>query len=262
LNLKCDTIYRRFPSLCFYKCNLCRYSVVLLETYPSRTAPLMELGADAGLLPFGRYELAMNMVEGLYGDTPAEVMVFGFVEWLRGMLRQWREEDTAVAGGAGGGGGGGGTHASNADDAGDEEEDGDGDGDGEKLVWDPNALEEELAALALAQSETDYDEERRTRGDGAAVLSMEEDVAASIVHGVPFTVMKSTFQAHLCAGLTSVEQVDVMMAVLRLNSKVARATHNMMAYRIHQPNGSWAMDHDEDGENAAVGLYKLNAVDT
>ena len=33
--------------------------VVLLETYPSRSPPLVEL--DAALLPFGRYELAMNM---------------------------------------------------------------------------------------------------------------------------------------------------------------------------------------------------------
>ena len=33
--------------------------VVLLETYRSRTPPLVEL--DAALLPFGRYELAMDM---------------------------------------------------------------------------------------------------------------------------------------------------------------------------------------------------------
>ena len=85
--------------------------------------------------------------------------------------------------------------------------------------------------LALEQSERDYEEERRRRrsetsdggGGGASAsassLSMEEDVASRIVHGVPFTVMKSTFQAHLIAGLTSVEQVDVMMGVLRLNGE-------------------------------------------
>ena len=81
---------------------------------------------------------------------------------------------------------------------------------------------------ALEQSERDYEEERRRRSEtnngggassSASSLSMEEDVASRIVHGVPFTVMKSTFQAHLIAGLTSVEQVDVMMGVLRLNGE-------------------------------------------
>lgn len=223
--------------------------VVLLETYPSRTAPLVEL--DARLLPFGRYELAMNRVEEEYGDNPQEVMVFGFVEWLRGMLRQWREEDlrdggaaadgTGVDAGRGGGGG---------DDDDDAVDESDSAGACEH-VWDPVALEEELAALALAQSEKDHHRGRQTGETGAgggASASMEDELASRIVHGVPFTVMKSTFQAHLCSGLTSVQQVDVIMAILRQNGKVARATHNIMAYRI-QLGDVWAQDHDEVGAN-------------
>ena len=243
--------------------------IVPLESYPSRTPPLVELDEGDALLPFGRHDLAMAMVEQTYGDNPQEVMMFGWIEWLRGMLRQWREEDATAAGGGNTGG----------EDAGGEEEDNgeggeqeDGDGDGDAHVWDPVALEEELAMSALEQSERDHREERRRRqrhtrstaaaaaaSESASSLSIEDDVASRIVHGVPFTVMKSTFQAHLCAGLTSVEQVDVMMAILRQNGKVARATHNIMAYRIQQQqtNGSgtvtWAQDHDEDGENAAGG---------
>ena len=50
---------------------------------------------------------------------------------------------------------------------GDEEEATDddvGDGDKHARVWDPVALEEELAELALAQSTGDYEEERRRAG--------------------------------------------------------------------------------------------------
>lgn len=152
--------------------------VVLLETYPSRTPPLVEL--DAALLPFGRYELAMSMVEEIYGDNQQQVMVFGYVEWLRGMLRQWREEDTAAAA-AGGGDRGGGEHA--AADVDDDEHEHE-----HEHVWDPVALEEELAGLALQQSSQTGDEEERRRrstwGDAStASWSMEEEVAARIVHG-------------------------------------------------------------------------------
>ena len=98
--------------------------------------------------------------------------------------------------------------------------------------------------LALEQSERDYEAERRrrrseTNGGGASAssasssLSMEEDVASRIVHGVPFTVMKSTFQAHLIAGLTSVEQVDVMMGVLRLNGESVPPPPHTLATLAH-----------------------------
>eukprot|EP00740_Mantoniella_antarctica_P000440 CAMPEP_0181393924 /NCGR_PEP_ID=MMETSP1106-20121128/27458_1 /TAXON_ID=81844 /ORGANISM="Mantoniella antarctica, Strain SL-175" /LENGTH=107 /DNA_ID=CAMNT_0023515295 /DNA_START=111 /DNA_END=434 /DNA_ORIENTATION=+ len=43
------------------------------------------------------------------------------------------------------------------------------------------------------------------------------------------------------------------MEILRQNSKVARASHNIMAYRVHQSDGIWTQDHDDDGESAAGG---------
>jgi hypothetical protein len=53
----------------------------------------------------------------------------------------------------------------------------------------------------------------------------------ALSYGAPFTVKKSVFQGHLCGGLTSTEQVDVMISLLKQNSKVAKASHNMMACR-------------------------------
>ena len=41
-------------------------------------------------------------------------------------------------------------------------------------------------------------------------------------------------QAHL-APVTSLAEVHAVMATLLTNNKVQRATHNMMAYRIHMP---------------------------
>ena len=42
-------------------------------------------------------------------------------------------------------------------------------------------------------------------------------------------------QAHL-APVMSVEEVHAVLAMLLTNNKIQRATHNMMAYRIHVPD--------------------------
>lgn len=94
--------------------------------------------------------------------------------------------------------------------------------------------------------------------------SLEElDQVLGIVHGVPFTEKKSTFQGHL-APVTSVEQVETVMDALLRNRKFAGATHNIMAYRIAVPEKNTVLqDSDDDGENAAGGrlLHLLQIVD-
>ena len=59
-------------------------------------------------------------------------------------------------------------------------------------------------------------------------------------------------QAHVAA-VSSTEDVAAMMAALLRNNKVARATHNMLAYRFTTPAGSLVQDFDDDGEAAAGG---------
>ena len=110
------------------------------------------------------------------------------------------------------------------------------------------ALEAELAALAADRIASPSASAPET------TEALEDELDARIVHGAPFTVKKSTFQAHVCGGLTDASQVDAVMSALRRNGKVARATHNIMAYRVGPLPGTedvWAQDHDEDGENAA-----------
>ncbi|KAH8549315.1 ribosomal protein S5 domain 2-type protein [Umbelopsis sp. PMI_123] len=50
-----------------------------------------------------------------------------------------------------------------------------------------------------------------------------------------------------------VEQVQAVRRKLLQNKKIAKATHNILAYRIELESGVMAQDHDEDGETAAGG---------
>lgn len=72
-----------------------------------------------------------------------------------------------------------------------------------------------------------------------------------IVHGEPITDRKSTFQAHL-AIVHSKSHVDQVLFELKLNRKISNASHNIMAYRIFNPEkNAYIQDCDDDGENAA-----------
>jgi hypothetical protein len=82
-----------------------------------------------------------------------------------------------------------------------------------------------------------------------------------IIHGVPMTERKSTFQAHL-ARITTENDVRTIIECLFLDRKVKRATHNMYAYRVFDvKKQAQVNDNDDDGENAAGGkLAELLAV--
>ena len=82
------------------------------------------------------------------------------------------------------------------------------------------------------------------------------------MHGNTLTDRKSVFQAHI-AGVHDAQEAQNLMAVLCTDNKIARATHNIWAYRIIQPaknSGDKARsdpviicDNDDDGESAAGG---------
>lgn len=78
------------------------------------------------------------------------------------------------------------------------------------------------------------------------------NVQAPEIHaGEPFTDRKSTFQG-FAAAVHHPDQVKQVMHKLLLNSKIARATHNMLVYRIYLPEkNAFLQDHDEDGEHGA-----------
>ncbi len=64
---------------------------------------------------------------------------------------------------------------------------------------------------------------------------------------------KSVFVAHL-ARVHSKQQVQCVLDILMRDSRIARATHNIQAYRFVDPQtGALISDNDDDGEDAAGG---------
>eukprot|EP00730_Choanoeca_flexa_P013446 TRINITY_DN5329_c0_g1_i1.p1 TRINITY_DN5329_c0_g1~~TRINITY_DN5329_c0_g1_i1.p1 ORF type:complete len:271 (+),score=68.49 TRINITY_DN5329_c0_g1_i1:53-865(+) len=72
-----------------------------------------------------------------------------------------------------------------------------------------------------------------------------------IHQGEPITDRKSTFQAFV-AHVTSKKEVKLVLKALKANSKIARATHNMVAYRVSLPGGIVLSDYDDDGESGSA----------
>ena len=84
-----------------------------------------------------------------------------------------------------------------------------------------------------------------------------------IVTGPTLEDRKSVFQGHT-ATVISLAEVKAVMEKLKRSSKIARATHNMFAYRIQgEKSSSLLQDCDDDGEDAAGGrmLHLLQLLD-
>ncbi|KAI8370658.1 ribosomal protein S5 domain 2-type protein [Radiomyces spectabilis] len=73
-----------------------------------------------------------------------------------------------------------------------------------------------------------------------------------IMTGEALVDRKSVFVAHV-AKVHSASEVQAVMSKLLENKKIAKATHNIMAYRIALPDGGILQDNDDDGEAAAGG---------
>ncbi|KAG2436931.1 hypothetical protein HXX76_006450 [Chlamydomonas incerta] len=170
--------------------------------------------------------------------TPGEVVLYNYVEWLKEQELLW-----SVPAGPGGVGGGKGQADAAAG--------GEGGGGG---------TSRRAAAVKEAVREAEVVELLR---------------ALKVTSGEPYIEKKSTFQAHV-APVKSFEEVAAVMDALLSISKVRAATHNIMAYRIHNPPtaaaavagagggvGSFVQDCDDDGETAAGGrlLHLLQAAD-
>jgi len=105
-------------------------------------------------------------------------------------------------------------------------------------------VEAELVAIEAEATTPATTEERDER---------REAVRRRLTSHAPVTEKKSVFQAHVCRGVESVEEVEIVMDILNESRKVRAATHNILAYRVSRPDGSFYQDHDDDGETAAGG---------
>lgn len=76
----------------------------------------------------------------------------------------------------------------------------------------------------------------------------------TIYHGAPFRPPKSGASETLVAHVASVESMDHVnwvLAELLGDKKVAKATHNMIAYKFEDANGRLVSDNDDDGEKGS-----------
>ncbi|KAF9572755.1 hypothetical protein EC968_009483 [Mortierella alpina] len=234
------------------------------QGYPetNTTAPVHEIVS----IYYGTLRLTDDMIreidQGLEECfVPGEVVVFSWIEWLRTYLEeveQRLQDDCTFVGG---------TRDPIEDDA-DEDEEGDEEGDdngddsveeeeGHKSATDyfmaddssqdPTALSSSLASLSLHHHHPPHPptplDHNSPRISGQPMLNIRS--------GQPIVDRKSVFIAHL-ADITQPGQVPWMIQQLKQeNKKVIKATHNIMAFRVENENGTIAQDNDDDGETAA-----------
>ncbi|CAG8514255.1 9717_t:CDS:2, partial [Dentiscutata heterogama] len=107
--------------------------------------------------------------------------------------------------------------------------------------------EEEIKEELMLEDEiiTEEYEEQNLRDESKQIADFP-----NIKSGEPLEHKKSVFMAHL-ASVQNVQEVQIVRNTLLSNKKVAKATHNIMAYRIVQDNGVILQDNDDDGETAA-----------
>ncbi|GAQ86006.1 hypothetical protein KFL_002650020 [Klebsormidium nitens] len=206
--------------------------VHLPEDYPSCSPPVAELEAP-WLTPETRERVWQGMA-AVYSEDPGEPVLFRWTEWIKEQDSLWEAADS--------------WHKQRRNEARDISD--------RELA---RGLEEE----SLRQEIGNRARQLATRTEAEEAAGREMETKLGIVHGSPFVDRKSTFQAHL-AEVHSSEDVERAMQALLANRKIAGATHNIMAFRIHQDqSSSFLQDCDDDGEAAAGGrlLHLLQIVD-
>ena len=104
---------------------------------------------------------------------------------------------------------------------------------------------DEAFTIEELESKFDYDKCQPIHND-------ESDSKISIFTGEILTDRKSHFQAHICK-VNSKDEIKNALSTLLQNSKVAAATHNIVAYRYVSSSGVLVQDYDDDGETKAGG---------
>ena len=129
-----------------------------------------------------------------------------------------------------------------------------------ELVTDPTV--ETIADIP--QDNYDCDVPYTFQGDISSHTSTPSTL--TVIHGPLSMEQKSSFQSHF-AVVHSMEEVEEFKQIVLSDKKIARATHNIFAYRFTCPNGTGVVYHDcdDDGETAAAGrvaeMLRLMGVD-
>lgn len=185
----------------------------LPQGYPSREPPVLEL------LPLRDGGGSVPGAAGLESSlldmfTPGEPILFAWVEHLKGFRGSASDGDAVAA--------------------------------AEAVAPAPGVAED--GGYLAAVEPLDWDAHEQVGGGAAAQAPSTE---LGVFHGEPLTEKRSVFQAH-AARCASREDALRFVALLREDRRVARATHNIMAYRITSGAVVYR-DVDDDGETAAGG---------
>ncbi|PAV60241.1 hypothetical protein WR25_07117 [Diploscapter pachys] len=103
-------------------------------------------------------------------------------------------------------------------------------------------------------TELEDDSESPSTSQGSCSSTTMENKKHTIFHGESFTDRKSHFQAHLAPIKSEAEAREVMSQLLE-NGKVARATHNIYAFRVKETRKGREIllqDCEDDGETKAA----------
>ncbi|ORZ05086.1 ribosomal protein S5 domain 2-type protein [Absidia repens] len=212
----------------------------LPSTYPLTDMPVFEMAS----LYCGNKKITTEMVESIqqgFQDLfqPGQVVLFEWIQWLRDYI-----EDTVDT-----------TAAMDLSLTGlsmsDEKDNNDVSDDDEDKT---NINRDDVPDSATAFTSTTSINNK----SGAAALS----AVPSIFSSEPLVDRKSTFVAHV-AHVKDAQQVQSVMETLLENKKIAKATHNIMAWRINLPGDRILQDNDDDGETAAGGrlMHLLQILD-
>ncbi|KAF9175094.1 hypothetical protein BGX21_007724 [Mortierella sp. AD011] len=241
------------------------FRIYFPEGYPetNSSAPVHEIVS----IYYGTLRLTDSIIQEIDQGldqcfVPGEVVVFSWIEWLRSFLEELeaRIEKDDLHGNSKTG-----HDEDNVDQDSDGEENKDEDEDEshsseaqrtasdyfstDDFPQDPQgsaALSSSLASLSLLHSPTSPSDNHSLR-----VPRVSGTPEFSIRSGPPIIDRKSVFVAHL-APITQPTQVPLMIQQLKQeNKKVVKATHNIMAFRVENENGTISQDNDDDGETAA-----------
>ncbi|KAG2227307.1 hypothetical protein INT45_004262 [Circinella minor] len=186
-------------------------------TYPSQDPPVYEVSS----VYCGTHRVDDTILKKIDNEfqalfQPGEVILFEWINWLREFLESEIEKPD----------------------------------DNDALVkqFELQTFEErEPKNKVEEEEEEDYNVKKENRTNDVSV-------AAPPIYTSPEPIVdrKSVFKAHV-AEVHEPEQVRAVVLKLLEDKKVAKATHNIMAYRIVNANGGIIQDNDDDGESAAGG---------
>lgn len=91
---------------------------------------------------------------------------------------------------------------------------------------------------------------------------LSREIFSHWLAGSTITDRKSVFIG-FATEVNSMDDVEQMLGLLKQDNHIARATHNIVAYKIKNENGTVISDYDDDGETAAGGrvLHLMDLTD-